>query len=211
MQGIVNAYRESGFLPSGRARATGLHDRHPLLGHPGGRLDEGHSGLGRRGRVEGIVKGAHADSVPLSSVGRLGAPWYDRLGYVPSDVGINESAARTLEYAFDDFCNWRSAGPRQARGRGREVRSAGPQLPKRLRCRHRLHARRRQDGSWQEPFRPDSWGGVFTEGSAWHWTWSVFHDPAGLATLFGGDDRMAGSSTRCSRRLRRTSTRTTGR
>ena len=43
-----------------------------------------------------------------------------------------------------------------------------------------------QDGSWSTPFVPEKWGGDFTEGCAWHYTWSVFHDPHGLADLMGG-------------------------
>jgi predicted alpha-1,2-mannosidase len=43
-------------------------------------------------------------------------------------------------------------------------------------------------GNWESPYRPDTWGGSFTEGSAWHWTWSVFQDPAGLANLMGGKE-----------------------
>ena len=41
-------------------------------------------------------------SVP--STGRLGYEYYNKLGYVPYDVGIKENAARTLEYAYDDWC-----------------------------------------------------------------------------------------------------------
>jgi predicted alpha-1,2-mannosidase len=49
---------------------------------------------------------------------------------------------------------------------------------------------RNRDGSFQSPFRPDKWGDAFTEGSAWHYTWSVFHDPKGLIQLMGGDARF---------------------
>ena len=34
---------------------------------------------------------------------REGVDYYNKLGYVPYDVGINENAARTLEYAYADF------------------------------------------------------------------------------------------------------------
>ena len=50
---------------------------------------------------------------------------------------------------------------------------------------------RKADGSWQTPFSPLKWGDAFTEGNAWHYTWSVFHDPSGLARLMGGRERMA--------------------
>ena len=43
-------------------------------------------------------------------------------------------------------------------------------------------------GDFEDPFRADKWGGVFTEGSAWHYTWSVLHDPQGLINLMGGKD-----------------------
>ena len=43
-----------------------------------------------------------------------------------------------------------------------------------------------RDGNFQSPFRADAWGGAFTEGSSWHYTWSVLHDPKGLMNLMGG-------------------------
>src|SRR3546814_7784611 len=39
----------------------------------------------------------------VGAVGREGVEYYNQLGYVPYDVGINENAARTLEYATADF------------------------------------------------------------------------------------------------------------
>jgi predicted alpha-1,2-mannosidase len=47
-----------------------------------------------------------------------------------------------------------------------------------------------ENGSWQEPFNPFKWGDAFTEGNSWHYTWSVFQDPAGLAELMGGPKAM---------------------
>ena len=49
---------------------------------------------------------------------------------------------------------------------------------------------RNEDGSFQSPFNPFEWGNAFTEGNSWHYTWSVFHDPAGLAKLMGGYDKF---------------------
>jgi len=193
LQGIVNAYRESGWIPEWQSPGH----RDCMIGTNSSAIlaDAWMKGIrdwDAETAWQGIVKGAHAETVPMSSVGRLGAPHYDRLGWVPSDVGINESAARTLEYAYDDFCNWRLG-----RALGRPESETAPFARRARNYRNLFDAStgfmrgRKQDGSWTEPFRPDSWGGVFTEGSAWHWTWSVFHDPAGLAALFGGEDRMA--------------------
>ena len=47
---------------------------------------------------------------------------------------------------------------------------------------------RNADGTFQTPFSPYQWGGVFTEGNAWHYTWSVFHDIPGLVDAMGGDE-----------------------
>ena len=50
---------------------------------------------------------------------------------------------------------------------------------------------RKKDGSWVEPFHPDEWGGPFTEGCSWHWTWCVFHDIDGLMQALGGREAFA--------------------
>ena len=47
---------------------------------------------------------------------------------------------------------------------------------------------RKENGGWESPFNPLKWGGSFTEGNAWHYTWSVFHDVDGLIELMGGRD-----------------------
>jgi len=47
---------------------------------------------------------------------------------------------------------------------------------------------RKADGAWCENFDPLEWGGPFTEGNSWHWTWSVFQDVPGLVMLMGGDE-----------------------
>lgn len=48
-------------------------------------------------------------------------------------------------------------------------------------------AGRDSKGNFRSDFNPYAWGGDFTEGCSLHYTWSVFHDPAGLSTLMGGD------------------------
>jgi len=191
MEGILSAYRESGWMPEWQSPGH----RNCMIGTNSTALLADAWMKGLRGwdgalALEGIAKGAHAQG-PMDSVGRLGSAFYDKLGYVPADAGIRESAARTLEYAYNDFCAWKLA---KALGRpAEEVEAYGRRA---FNYRHLYDAStgfmrgRNQDGSWQTPFRPDAWGGVFTEGCAWHWTWCVFHDPAGLAQLMGGDEAM---------------------
>ena len=49
---------------------------------------------------------------------------------------------------------------------------------------------RTKNGDWVFPFAPEEWGGAFTEGSSWHYTWSVMHDVEGLSQLMGGHENM---------------------
>ena len=47
---------------------------------------------------------------------------------------------------------------------------------------------RNADGTFQADFSPYRWGGPFTEGNSWHYTWSVFHDVQGLVDAMGGEE-----------------------
>jgi putative alpha-1,2-mannosidase len=54
---------------------------------------------------EAIIKNSQNEG-PLTSVGRFGVDYYNKLGYVPYNVGKKENTARTLEYAFADYNIW---------------------------------------------------------------------------------------------------------
>ena len=118
---------------------------------------------------------------------RTGIEDYIRLGYVPADK-VAESASCTLEYAYDDFCV-----AQVARGLGRmdDYRTF---LQRAQNYRNLFDPStgfmrgRTSDGAWVEPFDPLAWGGVYTEGNAWQWLWSVQHDVPGLIGLVGGRD-----------------------
>ncbi|WP_245586343.1 GH92 family glycosyl hydrolase [Olivibacter sitiensis] len=120
--------------------------------------------------------------------GRDGWKDYYQLGYVPSEV--REGTAKTLEYAYDDFCGYRLATmtdqPFYADIFKRQMynyRNVFDPSTSFMRGRDR-------NGHWNLNFDPMEWGGPFTEGNAWHWVWSVFHDTQGLIDLLGGDERF---------------------
>ncbi len=118
---------------------------------------------------------------------RPGIEKYIELGYVPADQ-VKESAACTLEYAYDDFCVAQMA---RALGKTDDYRmlTAHSKNYRNLYDRETGFMRgRNSDGSWVEPFDPLEWGGVYTEGNAWQWLWSVQHDVPGLMGLMGGKD-----------------------
>jgi predicted alpha-1,2-mannosidase len=116
---------------------------------------------------------------------------YIQLGYIPIDgrpAGwIAESAAATLEYAYDDWCLAQLA---QVLGKT-EDRAMFLRRASNYRnlfdAQSGLMRPRRRDGSWQTPFDPlDSKDRAWCEGTAWQYTWFVPHDVQGLIELMGG-------------------------
>lgn len=192
MEGLANTYDESGWLPEwaspghrdcmiGSNSAVNIADAY-LKGIRGFDITKLYDAIQKNTENEG----------PMSSVGRLGVKYYNKLGYVPYNVGVNENAARTLEYSFADWCIWKLA---------KDLKR--PQEEIDLFAKRAMNYKnvfdpsvnfmrgKNEDGTFQSPFRPDKWGDAFTEGSSWHYTWCVFHDPQGLANLFGGREKMA--------------------
>ncbi len=187
--GLVNAYLESGFLPEW---ASPGH-RGCMVGNNSASVVADAYISGLRGYDieklwEAVTSGAHKVHPTVSSTGRLGYEYYDRLGYVPYNVGINESAARTLEYAYDDWCIYQLG-----KTLGKSEKELAPYAKAAMNYRnlfdpgHKLMRGKNDDGTFQCPYNPLKWGDAFTEGNAWHYTWSVFHDPKGLIDLMGGD------------------------
>ena len=186
--GLVCAYNESGFLPEW---ASPGH-RGCMVGNNSASVVADAYLKGLRGYDietlwKAVVHGANSVHPTVSSTGRLGYEYYNKLGYVPYDVKINESAARTLEYAYDDWCIYQ-LGLKL----GKSKKELKPFARRALNYRnlfdktYKLMRGRNQDGSFQSPFNPLKWGDAFTEGNSWHYTWSVFHDPQGLIDLMGG-------------------------
>ena len=188
-EGMLSAYRESGFFPEW---ASPGH-RDCMVGNNSASVvaDAFLKGLGRVDTTElikGLLKSTENRHPQIKSTGRWGHEYYNKLGYIPCDVDINESAARTLEYAYDDWCIMQVLKRAKAD-------SAQIQLFKNRSLNYRnlydkssgwMRGRTKQ-GDWEKPFSPYKWGGVFTEGNAIHYTWSVFHDVQGLIDLMGGE------------------------
>lgn len=189
MQGLVNTYLESGWLPEW---ASPGH-RSCMIGSNSASLIADSYLKGIRGYdintlYEAIIKNTKGYNPDVTSVGRLGAEEYNELGYIPYDSGIRENTARTLEYAYADFCIWQLA---QELNRPKEEIDLFFQRSQNYRnvfdANARLMRGKNQDGTFQSPFSPYKWGDAFTEGNSWHYTWSVFHDIEGLKQLMGGD------------------------
>ena len=199
MQGLVNTYEESGWLPEW---ASPGH-RSVMIGSNSAIIIADTYLNGVRGYdveklYEAMVKNATtSEGRPrddrgrvLTAVGREGVEYYNRLGYVPYDVDINENAARTLEYATADFALSRIAA---ALGKTEDAKkyAAQAQNYRKLYDQESGWMRgRNQDGSWATPFNPLKWGDAFTEGNSLHYSWSVMQDVQGLIDLMGGDEKF---------------------
>lgn len=187
-EGLANAYLESGFLPEwvspghrgcmvGNNSASVVADAYL----------KGLRGYDAETLWKAVTHGANAVHPKVSSTGRLGWEYYNKLGYVPYDVKINENVARTLEYAYDDWCIYQFG-----KSLGKSEKELAQYKKNAMNYKNvfdketNLMRGRNQDGKFQTPFSPLKWGDAFTEGNSWHYSWSVFHDPQGLINLMGG-------------------------
>ena len=192
-EGLINDYKEGGFLPEWSS--PGFADI--MVGNNSASVVADAYIKGLRGYdieklYEALKHGANNEG-PMTAVGRKGVEYYNRLGYVPYDVKINENAARTLEYAYDDFTIYQLA---KALGKPKEDLQLYAKRSQNYRNlfdpQSKLMRGKNQDGSFQSPFNPFKWGDAFTEGNSWHYSWSVFQDIEGLKQLMGGNKAFSG-------------------
>ncbi|MDG1027734.1 MAG: GH92 family glycosyl hydrolase [Flavobacteriaceae bacterium] len=127
----------------------------------------------------------------INSVGREGVEYYNQLGYVPYDVGINENAARTLEYAYADFTVAQMAQKMGKKDLAEQFFKKSFNYKNLFDPQTKWMRGKNEDGKFQSPFNPLKWGDAFTEGNSLHYTWSVFHDIEGLIQLMGGKESFA--------------------
>ena len=187
-EGFLNAYRESGFYPEwsspghrgcmvGNNTASMLVDAYLK----GVKVDDTET------LWKGLMASVNGVHPTVSSSGRLGYQYYNELGYVPYDVNIRENAARTLEYAYDDWCIYQLAKELKRPKSEIDLFAKRAMNYKNLYDPEtKLMRGKNKDGKFQTPFSPLKWGDAFTEGNSWHYSWSVFHDPQGLINLMGG-------------------------
>lgn len=188
-KGLISDYKHGGFLPEWSS--PGFRD--VMVGNNSASVVAGAYIKGLRGYdietlFEALEHGANNEG-PMAAVGRKGVQYYNDLGYVPYDVGINENAARTLEYAYDDYAIYALA---KTLNKPKSVVDTYKKRSQNYRNlfdpSYKLMRGKNEDGSFQKPFNPFKWGDAFTEGNSWHYTWSVFQDIQGLIDLMGGED-----------------------
>jgi predicted alpha-1,2-mannosidase len=187
-EGLINAYKEGNFLPEWSSPGY----RNCMIGNNSASVVadayiKGGSGYDINLLYKALLNGANNEG-PNDAVGRKGVAFYNTLGYVPYDVNISENAARTLEYAYDDFTIWQLA-----KKLNRPKNEIDLYEKRMLNYKNvfdpttKLMRGKNKNGTFQTPFSPFKWGDAFTEGNSWHYSWSVFHDIQGLIDLMGGE------------------------
>ena len=186
-EGLVNAYKESGFLPEW---ASPGH-RDCMVGNNSASVVADAYIKGLRGYDietlwEALKHGANAHLRGTAS-GRLAYDAYNKLGYVPNNIGIGQNVARTLEYAYNDWTIY-TLGKKL----GKPASEIDIFKQRALNYKNVYHPKRKlmvgkdDKGVFNPKFDAVDWSGEFCEGNSWHWSFCVFHDPQGLINLMGG-------------------------
>lgn len=187
MDALLNVYKEGGWLPEWFAPAY----KDCMVGQNSVSVVtdsylKGIKSYDDSLMFEAFIKGAN--SIGPNATGRRGYEEYNALGYVPYDVGVKESVSRTLDYAYDDYCISLYADAIGKPDEAEKYRARALNYKNLFDSSVGFMRPKSSNGIWEEDWTPDTWGGSFTEGSSWHWTWCVYHDPKGLIDLFGSED-----------------------
>jgi len=190
-QGLINDYKEGGWLPEWSSPGYA----NIMVGNNSASVVSDAYIKGLRGydinMLWEALKHDANNQGPIDAVGRNGVKYYNELGYVPYDVKISENAAKTLEYSYDDFAIYQLG-----RALGKPASELAIYKKRAMNYKNLfdpssgLMRGKNADGTFQSPFNPFRWGGAFTEGNSWHYTWSVFQDVDGLAKLMGGHEKF---------------------
>ena len=116
------------------------------------------------------------------------------LGYIPCDRE-NESVAKALEYAYDDYCiSVLAEAVGDYKNQEKYTRFAKAYelyFDPSTRFMRGLDSK----GEWRSPFSPrasNHRSDDYCEGNAWQWTWFTPHDIEGLVELMGGEQAFVG-------------------
>lgn len=186
MQSIINVFEQGGRLPEWispgyRVCMIGNHAFSLLT-------DAWMKGIRGFDAQKAVAAMVHDANDPGT---RDGVQYYNSIGYVPYSKDTNEptfteAGSKTIEFSYDDFCASLLA---QSIGDTADAQTFAKTT---LNYKNVFDPKtgfmrgRRANGQWDEPFYPNEWGGPFTEGSSWQWTFNAMQDEPGFANLMGG-------------------------
>ena len=188
-EGLVNAYKESGYLPEWASpghRASMIGNNSASI--VADALITDRKGYDKELLWEALKHGANSAYPKHTSTGRFGYEYYNQLGYIPADVKVDQNVARSLEYAYNDWCIYEFG-----KALGKPEAETAIYAKRAMNYKNlfdpstKLMRGKKTDGSFVPDFNPSAWSREYTEGNAWHWSFCVFHDPQGLINLMGGN------------------------
>ncbi|NMA73821.1 MAG: glycoside hydrolase family 92 protein [Bacteroidales bacterium] len=190
-EGLVNTYKESGYLPEwsspghrdcmiGQNSASVVFDAYA----------KGLKGYDIEQLWDAVTFGAN-NHLKNTASGRVGFDYYNKHGYVPNNVGIGQNAARTLEYAYNDWTIYK-LGEMLGKSESElaQYKKNAMNYKNIYNAKHKLMSGKDDKGQFSPDFSPVDWSGDFCEGNSWHWSFCVFHDPQGLIDLMGGKKEL---------------------
>ena len=189
LEGFLNSYRDTGYLPKWLAP-----DERGMM--PGTLIDgliadstcKNMAPELEEELLKAMIKTA-TKADPKAINGRHGLAQYQKLGYLSTD--FHESVSHTLDYAYSDFCISTCA----AKLGQEELAQAYAQYAKNyqnLFDPETGYMRARDvDGNFRPDFSPYSWGRDYAECSAIQASLGVLHDIPGLIQLMGGKEAFS--------------------
>ena len=189
LEGFLNIYRDTGYLPKWLAP-----DERGMM--PGTLID----GLIADSACKDMAPDLEEEFLkamietatkadPKAINGRHGLAQYQELGYLSTDY--HESVSHTLDYAYSDFCISTCA----AKLGQEELAQTYSQYAKNyqnLFDPETGYMRARDvDGNFRPDFSPYSWGRDYAECSAIQASLGVLHDISGLSQLMGGKEAFS--------------------
>lgn len=123
---------------------------------------------------------------------RGGLTGYIELGYVPNDY-TSESASRTMEFSYDDFCVAQMAKALGHEDDYQVLMHRSNNFKNLYNREYNMVMPKNADGSWVLPTEEDGLGAEkdgkgFTEGSPWTYMFNAIHNIEGMVEMMGGTD-----------------------
>ena len=189
LEGFLNSYRDTGFLPKWLAP-----DERGMM--PGTLLD----GIIADSACKDMAPDLEEEllqamletaskSDPLGINGRHGLAQYQELGYLSTDN--HESVSHTLDYTYSDFCIASCAKKRGKREIAETYKAASQNYRHLFDAETGYMRARDSQGNFRPNFSPYSWGRDYAECSTIQATLGVLHDIPGLIQLMGGKEAFS--------------------
>ena len=189
LEGFLNSYRDTGYLPKWLAP-----DERGMM--PGTLIDSLIADSACKDMAPDLEEeflkamletATKSDSKAIN--GRHGLAQYQELGYLSTD--FHESVSHTLDYAYSDFCISTCAAKLGQEDLAQTYAQYAKNYQNLFDSETGYMRARDVDGNFRPDFSPYSWGRDYAECSAIQTSLGVLHDISGLSQLMGGKEAFS--------------------